>query len=46
MKTQLSVLASRLPYLLLLPLLALLLFDNCGGGVREVLSSTSDVYHS
>lgn len=28
-----------LPYLLLLPLLAVLLFGNCGGGVRGVLSN-------
>jgi hypothetical protein len=28
-----------LPYLLSLPLLAVLLFGNCGGGVREVISS-------
>ena len=28
-----------LPYLLLLPLLAVLLFGNCGGGVREVINN-------
>ncbi|MDO7844870.1 hypothetical protein Q5H92_00765 [Hymenobacter sp. M29] len=30
-----------LPYLLLLPLLAVLLFGNCGGGVRGMLNSMS-----
>ena len=30
-----------LPCLLLLPLLAVLLFGNCGGGVRGILSSIS-----
>ncbi len=28
------------PYLLLLPLLVVLLFGNCGGGVRGLLNST------
>ena len=28
------------PYLLLLPLLVVLVFGNCGGGVRNVLSTT------
>lgn len=32
---------SKLPYLLLLPLLAVLLFGNCGGGVRGVVNHMS-----
>ena len=37
----------RLPlsYLLLLPLLAVLLFGNCGGGVREVVNNLPDRDH-
>lgn len=31
-----------LPYLLLLPLLAVLLFGNCGGGVRGVVSGMGE----
>lgn len=34
-----------LPYLLLLPLLAILLFGNCGGGVREVVNSMDRERH-
>ena len=34
-----------LPYLLLLPLLAVLLFGNCGGGVRGVVNSMSRARH-
>lgn len=34
-----------LSYLLLLPLLAVLLFGNCGGGVREVVSGLSRERH-
>ena len=30
-----------LPYLLVLPLLVLLLFGNCGGGVRQVVNGLS-----
>lgn len=40
-----SSLARRLPYLLLLPLLAVLLFGNCGGGVREVVNNLSNEQH-
>ncbi|MBO2009941.1 hypothetical protein [Hymenobacter negativus] len=34
-----------LTYLLLLPLLAVLLFGNCGGGVREVVNNMSSERH-
>ncbi|RZK29100.1 MAG: hypothetical protein EOO63_09770 [Hymenobacter sp.] len=34
-----------LPYLLLLPLLVVLLFGNCGGGVREVINGLSNKEH-
>ena len=35
----------QLPYLLLLPLLAVLLFGNCGGGVREVVNGLTNKEH-
>lgn len=35
-----------LSYLLLLPLLAVLLFGNCGGGVREVVNNLPDRDHA
>ena len=35
-----------LPYLLLLPLLAVLLFGNCGGGVREVVNNMGRERHN
>ena len=35
----------KLPYLLLLPLLAVLLFGNCGGGVRSVVDSMGRERH-
>lgn len=34
-----------LPYLVLLPLLAVLLFGNCGGGVREVVNRMDRKHH-
>ena len=34
-----------LPYLLLLPLLAVLLFGNCGGGVRRVVNNMDQDRH-
>ena len=35
-----------LPYLLLLPLLAVLLLGNCGGGVRQVVNGLSAENHA
>ena len=34
-----------LPYLLLLPVLAVLLFGNCGGEVRGVVNGMSRMHH-
>ena len=34
-----------LPYLVLLPLLAVLLFGNCSGGVREVVNRMDRKHH-
>lgn len=34
-----------LPYLLLLPLLAVLLFGSCGGGVRQVVNGLTNEEH-